>query len=157
MNKCIIWKNASGNICVTHPAPQIRQPGETDQELAERIKLKDIPSDATDVKIVENISLPSRYFRESWEIGANGDVEVPIVEARNKKMVKIRDIRNIKLDASDSKNYSVQANGTDGEKSAYNNFRQDLRDAPSSIQSIIDNETDLNAIKNLDPTWPTEP
>ena len=72
-------------------------------------------------------------------------------------MNKLRGERDTKLKISDNKNFSVQANGTAGEKTAYDDYRQSLRDIPSGNQAAIDGEDDLDALEAFNPTWPTEP
>ncbi len=160
MNKCIIWKNATGDTYVTHPSPQIRLASETDQQLAERIRDRDIPGDATEIAIIDKSDLPSRFYRDEWDAdGVGAKIDIPIGKARNVKMKAIRAERRIKLDDSDREHMKRQAiyDPTDQERIDYDTFRQGLRDVPGDIKPTVDAETDLDALEALQPTWPTEP
>jgi hypothetical protein len=69
--KKIVYERA-GKLYVVNPAPEAKRATETDDAFIERIKAKDVPPDATDVRILEDAEIPSdRSTRGRWKLDGN--------------------------------------------------------------------------------------
>lgn len=71
--KVIAYTRPDGGVSVITPAPEAQLPNETEAEFLARIRLKDVPANATNVIEVDKEDLPPRETRSSWRI-VNGVV-----------------------------------------------------------------------------------
>ena len=96
--KKIIYQKPDGSVEVIHPSPRelmVNVPDAiknlTDDEYVEYVKQKDVPSDASNVTIVDESDIPmSRANRNFWKI-QNGKVvvdEAKVEEKRQKESEK---------------------------------------------------------------------
>lgn len=75
---------------------------ESEDAFIERIRMKDVPADALDIRIVEQSDLPAdRTFRNAWHITAGGGVEVHMDKARAIYRDRLRGLRKPLLAALD--------------------------------------------------------
>lgn len=98
---------------------------ETAQEFAERIRDKDVPKDATDIRIVPVADIPAdRTFRAAW----TADLTVDMDKARDIQRDRLRDERAPMLAALDVEYQRADERGDDEAKAAVAAQKQALRD-----------------------------
>jgi hypothetical protein len=142
MTKRIIYTRADGGVSVLNPAPNGRRENESDSDWLARIIAKDVPQDATGVRIVDESEIPTdRTFRNAWK--ADGESLVTdMARAREIHMARIRDARNKELSRLDIE----QLKGND-----VSTRKQELRDLPNTFDLFGASTAD--ALKAL---WPTD-
>ena len=151
MHLCIVWERADGGVCVTHPAPNARLGNETDEQFAERIRIKDIPAGKPH-HIQRSDALPGRRFREAWrQVGGGIGVDLP--SARSIVMADLRAERNRRLTETDAEKNRLDDVGTSQEKNALRVRRQALRDLPVVVAAEIAAMT-AEQMELHSPTWP---
>lgn len=130
-----ILADQSGTPIVALHASAFRQ--ETDDEVLERLKVKDVPSDASDVMVCDASDLPAqREFRGAWAIGGQG-VDVDMDDARAIHMQRVRANRNRRLAALDGKELAALGTGDEVALATVRAEKQELRDAPQSIAADV--------------------
>jgi hypothetical protein len=96
--KTIVYTRPDGGCSVVHPAPAARRAKETEAAFVERIRQKDVPKDATDVRIIDKSEVPTdRTFRNAWR----GDLTVDMPKAREIHRDHLRQMRAPLLAALD--------------------------------------------------------
>lgn len=104
---------------------------ETEDEFVDRIVIKDIPVDATDVHVIDATDVPSdRSFREAWTTTGNG-IQVDIDRARDIHRARIRSARDAELIKLDIAYIRADETGDTIEKNRIAAAKQLLRDAPA--------------------------
>lgn len=149
--KKICYTNTDGILCIVHPVAKEdieRVIGEmTDEEYINHIYDRSIPSDALNVREIDDIEIPNgRYFRNAWK--DTGKIEVDLPKARNLHMDNLRVIRNkmlYDLDVQYLKALELK-DGTDAQIAAQ---KQLLRNMPQDYP--LDNISDLDELKNYIP------
>lgn len=181
--RCIAYTRPDGGVSVVHPAPDgrlwlregrsveaghARRRGVADAEMLAagwaleteaawltRIRAKDVPPDAQDVREVDAESLPGRRWRDAWKLGAQGCGVCP-VKARDLCVAEIRAERDRRLEASDGPALRAQDRGKPAEIEAWRAYRQALRDLPAAVAT----ETaayDPDSLAAYAPPWPSPP
>lgn len=126
--KCIVYTRPDGGTSVTVPAPRARKEGETDDEFVERIRQKDVPRGATNVRIIDDTEYPSdRAFRDAWKLGQAG-IEVDMPKARDIHRERLRQMRAPLLAALDVEYQRADERGDTAEKQRIAARKQALRD-----------------------------
>lgn len=143
------YKRPDGGVSVVHLAPKARLEGESDADFLTRVKAQVLPPDALDV--VDNPPLPTRTYRESWEL-TGGAVQHNMVKASAEKMAEIRAERNARLAATDGPFMAAQEKGDVAETARLKVLRQRLRDVPQTV--VLPPAADAEALKAFDPVWP---
>lgn len=94
MSKVRVVYKTDGTICVIHPAPKSKRPGETEDQWLSRVfnkaiqgtELEGLESDDVDVS-----KLPeSREDRQYWKGGKGKKITIDNVKKNNDKLVKER-------------------------------------------------------------------
>jgi hypothetical protein len=99
--KKIIYTRPDGGLSVVHPAPNAKKEDESEDQFIERLVQKDVPADATNVRVVEAAAIPSdRSFRDAWKDEA-GAIAVDMPKAREIHRNALRRLRKPKLEALD--------------------------------------------------------
>lgn len=81
--KRIIYTRPDGGVSIINPAPEFVNKFETEDEAMVTIQTKDVPSDASDVQIVDKTAiLTDRSFRNAWRQTA-GIISVNMPKARS--------------------------------------------------------------------------
>lgn len=182
--RCIVYtRPEDGGVSVVHPAPdgrllhkakhrpvevgEARRMRQLDAMLADgwalesdeawlaRIRAKDVPADALDVREIDATDLPPRRWRNAWKLGAQGCGVCP-VKARGLAVAEIRAERDRRLDASDGPAMRAQDRGKPAEIEAWRAYRQALRDLPAQVAA----ETaayDPDSLAAYAPPWPSLP
>lgn len=69
MSIAIAYRDAKGGVCIYYPNPKDRRRGETQEAWIERSTARAIPSDATEVTMVDPDTLPKdRAQRHKWTL-----------------------------------------------------------------------------------------
>lgn len=100
---------------------------EDDEDFVARIRDKDVPTDATDVQIVEFEQLPSQDFRGAWVI-SDGAVVIDMGKAREIHRDRLRALRAPKLAALDIDFMRAIETGDTAGQAAIAARKQGLRD-----------------------------
>ena len=123
--KAIIYQRSDGGVSIVHPAPNARRKGEADEQFIERIRQKDVPKDATNVRIVEDSEVPAdRTFRNAWK----ADLTVDMPKAREIHRERLRQIRAPLLAELDAEYMRADEAGNLAEKQRIAARKQALRD-----------------------------
>lgn len=142
MSKRIVYTRPDGGVSVVQPSPNGRRESETEQEWLDRIVAKDVPADATDVRIVDEADVPAdRTFRNAWKRDGNG-IGCDMAKAREIHMGRIRFARDkelSRLDIEQLKGVNVAAR------------KQELRDLPQTFD--LSSAATPDALKAL---WPAD-
>ncbi len=138
------------NVKVEFTSTPTKYRYETDEEFIERIRLKDVPSDAVGVAVVDASSLPKdRAFRDAWEHDGLGFVSVNLTKAREIHRQRIRQAREPLLSALDVAFMRALGRRNQAEVDAIEAKRQILRDAPDD--PVIDAAKTIDELKAA---WP---
>jgi hypothetical protein len=106
MNK-IVYTRADGGVSIVVPAPKEileRVLGPlTNEEYQQHVISRSIPSDATNVRSIEETDIPSdREFRGAWcDVTPESHIDIDLVSAKEVQLAKMRSIRNEKLKDTD--------------------------------------------------------
>lgn len=102
-------------------------------------------------------SMPAsgKYFRDALEDDGSGNVQVNMTSARAQKKAEARAERDVKLEASDKDWVTKASKGEDA--TATETYKTELRDLGATIDTDCDAEADDVALKDYEPTWPTDP
>lgn len=104
---------------------------ETEDKFVARIRAKDVPADALDVRIVDGTAIPTdRTFRNAWKAGANG-VEHDMEKCREIHKDHLRVMRTPKLAALDVEYMRADERADTEEKRRIAALKQTLRDVTS--------------------------
>jgi hypothetical protein len=152
MDLCIVWEREDGGVSVTHPAPNARKEGETDEQFLDRIRLKDVP-DGKPFHVQRKESLPSRRFRNAWTRTSDG-IEIDTPRARGLLVAEVRAERNRRLAETDTDKSRIDEIGTPQEQKAIKDKRQKLRDLPAVVESEIATLT-VEQLEAYQPAWPS--
>ena len=81
--KRIVYTRPDGGVSIVIPAPRfiamLIDSGATEDQAMAEVRLRDVPSDAANVEVMETALLPSsREFRDAWEQSPSGVVINPI-------------------------------------------------------------------------------
>lgn len=93
--KKIIYTKPDGGLAVVHPVRNTHPQPEklSDEEIVKRA-MKDVPSNATDVKIVEEDVIPKdRTFRDAWRFCPQNGCRVDMPAAKEIHRQMLRDLR----------------------------------------------------------------
>lgn len=126
--KKIIYTNQEGVLCIVNPAPSFMRTGETEANFVARIIAKDVPSSATNVRVVDAEDIPTdRTFRDAWAACPESVCRVDMQKAREIHRERLRRARKPKLEALD---VETMRNLTNSAKLAeIEAKKQELRDA----------------------------
>lgn len=145
--KKIIYTNSNGGLSVISPADNVATDGKyfisfdktkgIPEEFVkngfvlatiEQIAQKDVPSDATDMKIIDDPDFPSdRTFRNAWQQTA-GKVSVDMAKAKDIQKQILRDQRQPLLDNLDVEFTKAVAANDQKQMKSIEDQRQALRD-----------------------------
>lgn len=147
--KKIIFTRPDGGLTVLHPVRNTHPILEdlTDEQVLERAK-KDIPTDATDVHIVDEV--PSdRSYRDAWK-SEGGQIVHCMVKSKEIHKQELRHKRKPLLEALDTEFLRALENGDSAALEIIKQKKQELRDVTkhpdiTAAQSI----EDLKQIKPL--------
>lgn len=115
----------------------------------EEVLANDVPSDATDVHVVDDSAIPQDVtFHGAWR-SDKGRIFVDMLEARNILRDQIRAARVPIMQALDIEYQRADERGDDEAKRSIAARKQALRDAPAD--PTIDTAATTNALKAL---WP---
>jgi len=115
----------------------------------EEVLAKDVPSDATDVHVVDDSAIPRDFtFHDAWR-NDNGRIVVDMLKARNILRDQIRAARVPILQALDIEYQIADERGDDKAKRSIAARKQALRDAPAD--PTIDMAATTDALEAL---WP---
>jgi len=104
---------------------------ETEQEFIERIISKDIPTNASNINILEEQNVPKdREFRNAWKLDASG-ISIDMQKAKELKRQKLRLLRIPFLKNLDTEYLRADENGDTAEKQRIAQQKQALRDVTS--------------------------
>jgi hypothetical protein len=143
--KAIVYTRPDGGCSIVHPAPGARRPKETEAEFIERIRQKDVPKDATNVRVVGASEVPAdRTFRNAWK----SDLTVDMVKAREIHREHLRQMRAPLLQALDVEYQIADERGDTTEKQRVATLKQALRDVtkdpaieaastPEAIKAVV--------------------
>jgi hypothetical protein len=135
--KCIAYTRPDGGVSVVFPAPADRRKGESEDEQVARATAKSVPAESlASAVVVDASALPSRRFRDCWELGGRG-VRPHAGRARLQVLAEVRARRKELLDDSDRAKAKLDDVGTAEEKSKLAAYRQQLRDLPSQVAAQI--------------------
>lgn len=156
--KRVIYTSADGKTEVVNPNPNFVALFDSEDEGIAAVMAKDVPADATDVAIVDEI--PDRLpiyalsvFRNAWKINA-GKIEIDIQKARAIKTDLVREERNQRLGMLDNEMKIADDANNPSEQARVRAKRQNLRDLPATIQTDLDAITDPDALAAWRPKWP---
>lgn len=153
MNLCIVWEREDGGVSITYPVPQARADGETDEQFAERIRIKDVPA-GRPFHVQRKDTLPtSRRLRNAWKKGS-GIITLDLPTARKLIVEEIRAERDRRLAESDKEKFRLDDVGSPQEQAKLKAKRQSLRDLPAKVETEIATLTDVQ-LEAYTPTWPT--
>lgn len=126
--KRIAYTRSDGGVSIVIPAPGARRDNETDEQFVERIRQKDVPKGATNVRIIDEAEHPSdRTFRNAWKLGQAG-IEVDMPKARGIHRERLRQMRAPLLAALDVEYQRADERGDTTEKQRIAAKKQALRD-----------------------------
>ena len=124
----------------------------SDDEYKKHIYDRSIPSNALNVREIQDSDLPSdREFRNAWcDTTPLTSIDIDCSKARDLKLDQLRAERNIQLDLLDKQQTQAQDLGTD--LTEIKNKKQKLRDATNQLKAltvtgIYNDENVLNEIK----------
>lgn len=153
MDLCIVWEREDGGVSITIPVPQARREGETDEQFAERIRQKDIPTGRS-YHVSRRSDLPqSRRLRNAWRRSGNA-VVVDLPLGREIILAEVRVERNRRLTESDADKAKLDDIGTPPERASLQLYRQKLRDLPAIVTGEIAG-LNANQLETYQPVWPT--
>lgn len=136
MELSIMFEREDGGISIVHPAPAARRGGETDEQFAERIRLKDVPAGLPS-EVIRKADIPhNRRFRDAWRKAGRG-VTVDVTAAKGIVLADVRAERTRRLDESDKEKIRLDEVGTPQEQKALREKRQALRDLPAIVEAQI--------------------
>lgn len=126
--KSIIYERPDGGVSIVHPVYGNKNDKETEEEFLDRVRIKDVPIDASNIRIVDRESLPSdRTFRNAWK----SNLSVDMVKARGIHKNRLRDIRVPKMQILDVEYLRADERGDLVEKQRIALRKQILRDVTS--------------------------
>ena len=99
MHKKIIYTNTQGDVCIVTPAPNFVAEFDNEPEALEAVKLSSVPSDASNVHIVDDSEIPTdRHFRNAWEIDPGSKKIVTNMDKA--KLVQVEMIASLMVEKS---------------------------------------------------------
>jgi len=159
----IVWTNPDGTVQITSLEEswlaRERLPRETTEEavlrLSSVIQAK-APSLTGTPSLVTSASLPAnRRWRNAWRLDGSS-VHVALPEAKDLCLAEVRAARNNYLKDSDALLLREQEQG--GSKvDAYLTYRQELRDIPGTVASLLVDIKSEEELTAWQPTWPVKP
>ena len=124
--KCLTYERPDGGVSIVRPVYQNIREDETEDGFLERIRAKDVPSDASNARIVDVADLPKdRTFRNAWR----ADLTVDMPKAREIHRDRLRAMRAPLLQALDVEYQKADERGDPTEKQRIAAKKQGLRDA----------------------------
>ena len=130
MDKRIVFTRADGGLSVLGPAPRARRPDESEEAFLARIIAKDVPKDATGVRIISVSEIPAdRTFRNAWT--DTGVIGHDMGKCREIVRDAIRRARTVKLAALDVEFMRAVEAGDAAKQRDVAARKQALRDAPA--------------------------
>ena len=140
-----VYRN-DGGVSIIHPASKSQKPGESEADWLNRVFQKAMKGHQLEncpYKDIDNLSLPTRRFRNSWVQDTLG-VKVNLIKARSQIMLEARSVRDKELLVTDGLTARANEIGTAPEQQQIKGYRQQLRDLPqvlnSKINSIVTSE-----------------
>lgn len=145
--KRIVYTRSDGGLSIIIP---VISQYDSEQQAVVRA-FKNVPKDATNVRIVESVDLiRDRTFRNAWR-DSGTKIEVDMSIAREIHMERIRRIRDEKLKALDIEWIIAMGKKDQSKSDEVEIKRQILRDIPQTIKlDIAQTPDELKAI------WPPE-
>ena len=135
--KVILFTRPDGGVSVVNPAPEFVASFPTEAEALVAIQAKSVPSDATDIEIVERAVLPTqRVFRDAW-VKKIGGAEVDMPRARIIHLDRIRVVRDMELAALDVLFMRAIEVRDDVEQARLATLKQALRDIPQTFDLLV--------------------
>lgn len=123
--KSILYERLDGGLSIVHPVYGNKSDKETEQAFLERVRAKDVPADASNVRVVDRATIPlDRTFRNAW----THNLTVDMAKAREIHRNKLRDMRAPKLVALDLEYMRADERGDTLEKQRIAARKQELRD-----------------------------
>lgn len=69
MTIAVAYRDAKGGVCIYYPNPKDRQPSESEADWIARSMARGVPSDATDITMIDPDTLPKdRASRSKWTL-----------------------------------------------------------------------------------------
>ncbi len=154
--KVIVYKRADGGVSICNPAPQwiekLINDGMTEDEAYAAVQDKDVPSDATNIELMEKDTiLQSREFRNAWTKAKTGAPKVNMPKARVIHIDRIRIQRDKKLKELDVDYIRADEINDQTEKIRIATLKQTLRDIPSTFDLST-----FTTANTLSAAWPNE-
>lgn len=154
----ILYTRPDGGVSVVCPTKEYLAQFPTELGGLAAVIAKDVPGDATDVRICEGVDLPpSRRFRDCWRRVGTGLPQVDMLLARTQRMNEVRWQRGPKLTKSDVDLLKALEAGNTTLQASLKTYRQALRDIPQTQQAAMDACTTPEQLETWAPTWPTDP
>ena len=155
MTKVIAYTRPDGGVSICIPAPNARREGESEAEFIARIQAKDVPKDATNIRVCTRVEIPYRgRLRNAWRQNGVNPPVVDMIEARILKTNLVRIDRDKLLIAEDVAYIRADETGDKLKKAAIAVKKQALRDIPVTIQSDLDAIDEPETLDNYEPVWP---
>jgi hypothetical protein len=151
MTKIILFTRPDGGVSVLNLTPETLSKFETEDEAIDYVRRKDVPDDATKVRVIDKSAIPAkRTFRDAWIDGTDKAV-TDRSKASAIHMNRIREVRNAEL-AKEDINFQKAIEADDASaKTAVATKKQTLRDLPATFD-LSGASTD----DELDALWPSE-
>lgn len=128
--KKIAYTRPDGGVSIVSPAPNAIREDEPEEQFIERIRLKDVPKDALNVRVIDEAECPAdRTFRKAWKLGEGIEIDMP--KAREVHRDRLRQIRAPLFQALDVAYQRADESGDAAEKLRIAESKQVLRDVTS--------------------------
>lgn len=154
----IIYTRLDGGVNVVCPTDEYLSQFPTEAEGAAAVIAKDVPPDATSIRVCDKADVPSsRRFRNCWRRIGPGLPQVDMPLARVQRMNETREGRAPKLTKSDVDFLRAQESGNTDLQTQLKTYRQALRDLPQTSQVSVDACATPEQLETWAPTWPADP
>lgn len=80
--KVIVYSRPDGGVSIVNPTPNFLKQFQTVEQALVAIQAKDVPSDATNIEVMEQTLIPSREFRNAWQKPSRGPPVIDMPKAR---------------------------------------------------------------------------
>jgi hypothetical protein len=147
----VIYTRPDGGISVLAPAAGARLADESEDDFVQRIILKDVPADATDVRVIDASEVPKdRTFRNAWRQQAN-ELAVDMPKARAIHMDRIRRARQSELERLDLEWMRAMGRKDQPAADVFEAKRERLRNIPQTFDL-----TGAATPEELGALWPAD-
>lgn len=147
MNKVIFYRRPDGGVDIVHPAPQARNAHEREDAFLQRIAAKDVPEDASDVRIVDCSDIPPTY--RDYRNALRANVTFDMAQCRAIHRDKLRTARRPLLEALDVEYMRADETDDKDAKAQIAKRKQALREV--TVDPAIDAAA---TIEDLSACWP---